>query len=77
MATDDETLCAALRKAILKGVRSITIGNKRVDYGSLDEMRAVYREVCGPLVEPEAGRTGAGRSFMTTRARCNRGDQSS
>ena len=70
----DEQLREKLRTAILTGVRSITVGNKRIDYNSTAEMLEVYEKAFGPLAEVEAGRTGAGRSFMTTRARFNRGD---
>lgn len=74
MATDDETMRLKLLKAIKLGVTEFSIGSKRFKYASTAEMKATYRELYGPLGDAEAGRSGAGRAFMTSRARTNRHD---
>lgn len=50
---------AALEAAIAKGVTSVQLGDERVQYRSLEEMRRIRREI-----QQELGLKPAGRKFV-------------
>jgi hypothetical protein len=55
----------ALERALAKGERRVTFGDKTVEYRSVDELRAALREVDAALLR-EAGRSRARQIRITT-----------
>lgn len=54
----------ALERALAKGERQVTFGDKTVEYRSVDELRAALREVDAALMH-EAGRSRARQIRIT------------
>ncbi len=71
---DDTQSQAELLALIKSGKKRIQLGAKSVDFQETDRLIALYEKLYGPLTEAEFGRSGPGRSFMTTRVRFHRGD---
>lgn len=55
----------ALERALAKGERRVTFGDKTVEYRSVDELRAALREVDAALLR-ETGRSRARQIRITT-----------
>ena len=55
----------ALERALARGERRVTFGDKTVEYGSVDELRAALREVDAALAR-EAGRPKLRQIRVTT-----------
>ena len=55
----------ALERALARGERRVTFGDKTVEYRSVDELRAALREVDAALAR-EAGRTTVRQIRVTT-----------
>ena len=55
----------ALERALAKGERRVTFGDKTVEYRSVDELRAALREVDAALMR-EAGRSRVRQIRITT-----------